>query len=217
MWKTLLRRFRSWQALTAGVLVVVVAAVYIVMVNARAKQTAPTIDAIERLNGMVFRKYSNDLSIPGLPRSFGPLVHVSFLGPKAGDRELEVLRGIPELRRLVLINTRVTDEGIAWLARFPKLSYLSIGNLDSTKNSGFGGALNNNPTAQWTGKGLKALTSLPNLQSISLAGPQTTDADLPALMSLKRLLVIDLYKTSVTKKGVVKLQKALPNCRVSYR
>jgi hypothetical protein len=217
MWKTLIRRFRMWPTLVAGVLVIVVAAVYVVMVNERAKQTAPTIAAIERLNGMVFRKYSNDLNIPGVPKSFGPPVHVSFLGPKTDDRELEVLRGIPELRRLVLINTRVTDERIAWLARFPKLTYLSIGNLDSTKNSGFGGALNNNPNAQWTGKGLKALTSLPNLQSISLAGPQTTDADLPALMSLKRLLVIDLYKTSVTKEGVAKLQKALPNCKVNYR
>ena len=216
MKEILIRRPRRWRTAAMTVLGIAAVAAYVAMANHRASQTARTIAAIERLNGMVIRKYSNDLKFPGVPQRFGPPDHVYFLGPKAGDRELEVLDGVPGLRILNLTNTRVTDEGIARLARFPKLNYLCIASIDLTKTAGPSGALNNT-APQWSGKGLAALKSLPELQSISLAGPHVTDADLPALMSLKRLLMIDLYQTSVTKEGVEAIRKALPSCQVTYR
>jgi hypothetical protein len=216
MWKTRIRRFRSWWVLTAGVLVIVAAAVYIVMVNERARQDERTIAAIKSLGGMVHQRYSDEFMYPGVTERFGTLNFVYFLGPRVGDQELKVLEGAPELRDLTLVNTRVTDQGIAWLTRFPKLYWLCVCSIDQTKISGPQAAFLNTPP-QWTVKGLGALKSLPNLRILTVSGPQVTDADLPALSTLKQLDWIDLHRTSVTKQGVAKLQKALPNCKVKTR
>ena len=220
MQETLIRRPRRWRTAVMIVLGMAALAVFVARANYRARQTARTIVAIERLNGLV-RGNALVRGLVGVKRTristlLGPPDDVYFQGPKAGDRELEVLSGLPELRVLNLSNTRVTDEGIARLARFPKLNDLCIANYDLIPPARPGTASIYTPP-RWTGKGLAGLKSLPNLQSISVAGPQVTDADLPVLMSLKRLRMICLTQTSVTKEGVDVLRKALPNCKVIYR
>lgn len=207
---------RRWRTATLIILGIAALAVYFAMANERVRQTARTIDAIARLNGRVESQHSIVFNIPGMPKKLGTPDHVSFFGPKLDDRELKVLDGLPRLRTLTMVNTRVTDDGIAWLARFPKLDCLAVANTDQTRIIGPRGASLNTPP-EWTGKGVRNLKLLPNLLVLQLGGPHVTDADLPALMSLKRLLAIDLFQTSVTKEGVATLRKSLPNCQVTYR
>ena len=168
-----------------------------------------------RLNGMASSRYRFRLG--GLTEvQLGPLESVYFVGPQANDRNLEVLRKVPELRILNLTNTQVTDDGLAILSEFPNLNALFIANIDHVKLIGPARArLNTVP--QISGKGLAALKGLTKLESIQLIGPITTDADLLAVRELKSLLFVDLKDTSVTDAGVAEFKKAQPNCVIRRR
>ena len=66
-----------------------------------------------------------------------------------------------------------------------------------------------------TDEGLKELVKLKKLTELILFGcKQITDAGLKELARLTHLDVLWLSETQVTKAGVVKLQKALPKCRI---
>jgi hypothetical protein len=172
---------------------------------------------INRLNGMATcQNRIGWSSFGGIEFEFGPLDNVYLLGPMVNDENLEVLGELPELRVLTLTNTRVTDEGLLQLSRFPKLNCLYIGNIDHVKLIGPAGAkLNTLPLL--TGKGLAKLKDLPNLQVIQLIGRLTADSDLHALHELKHLVFVDLMNTSVTDAGLAELKKALPNCKIGRR
>lgn len=174
------------------------------------------IRRIRSLNGLAITKHHITLPFAGIHIPFGPLDHIYFLGPKADDRSLQLLRDFPKLRILTLTNTRVTDEGLAELSRYPELTCLYIANIDHTKLIGpTGSSLNTAPLI--TGKGLERLKDLPRLQVVQLIGPQTTDEDLRAMAHLKHLVFVDLKDTRVTTAGIAELKKALPNCKISVR
>ena len=66
-----------------------------------------------------------------------------------------------------------------------------------------------------TDEGLKELTKLKKLTELILFGcKQITDAGLKELARLTHLDVLWVSETRVTKAGVVKLQKALPKCKI---
>jgi hypothetical protein len=175
-----------------------------------------TVREIEALNGLARAAYDINTGVAGMRLQFGPLQQVSLLGPQTDDGKLAVLDGVPGLRVLTLTNTRVTDEGLARLARFRDLNCFYFGNIDHTKIIGPAGAkLSTTPLAG--GKGLEALKNLPNLQVVQLYGPGTSDDDLKGLVSLKHLVLIDLMNTRATPGGVAELKKALPKCAIRLR
>ncbi len=179
------------------------------------REKASAIREIDALNGMATSRYRFG-RVGRTPVEFGPLESVYFLGPQLNDRNLEVLRKVPELRILNLTNTQVTDDGLAILSEFPNLNALSVANIDYVNLIGPAGArLNTVP--QFSGKGLAALRGLTKLESIQLIGPITTDADLMAVRELKSLLFVDLKDTSVTDVGVAELKNALPDCVIRQR
>jgi hypothetical protein len=170
---------------------------------------------IRALNGLVHSTGSLPLPLGGR-MNYGPQDIVYFLGPQTGDRELEVLRDVPSLRILTLTNTRVTDEGLAQLGRFPNLNCLYIGNIDHRKLIGPAGErLQTTPLI--TGKGLERLKDLPHLQVVQIIGSPTTDEDLKSLKGLKHLELLDLKDTKATASGVAELKKSLPNCKMTLR
>ncbi len=65
-----------------------------------------------------------------------------------------------------------------------------------------------------TDGGLKHLEGLTSLQSLSLRHTKITDAGLKYLEGLKNLEGLNLGYTKATKAGVMKLQQALPECRI---
>jgi hypothetical protein len=173
------------------------------------------IREIDALNGLAISRYH--FRLPGLRNvEFGPIESVYFLGPQVNDRNLEILHRVPELRILALTNTHVTDQGLALLSELWNLNCLYIRTIDQVKLIGPQGAFLNT-TPRISGKGLGSLSSLSNLQVISLIGPLTHDEDLQPLTQFEQLRLVDLKDTSVTDAGVAELKKALPNCMIRRR
>jgi hypothetical protein len=206
------RRRRGWKMALAFLIVVALPSFWFLA----GYRTRRTVERVRALNGMATSTSWIPLPIPGGRLEYGPLDDVYFLGPKTDDDGLEVLNEVPDLRRLTLTNTRVTDEGLARLARFRRLNCLYIGNIDHKKliRPAFA-RLDTDPLI--TGKGLASLKDLPNLEVVQLIGPSTTDEDLPSLKGLKHLILLDLKGTKVTDAGVADLRKALPNCKINVR
>ena len=171
---------------------------------------------VSALNGIASSTHKLGTPVSGFDLQYGPVDNVYFLGPKLDDRKLEVLDGFPDLRTINLTNTRVSDEGLTRLARFRELTNLYVGNLDHTKLIGPAGSrLDTRPLAG--GRGLGALKDLPKLHTVQLFGPGTSDDDLDGLASLEQLRTLDFMGTKVTKEGVARLQKHLPNCVIKLR
>ena len=63
---------------------------------------------------------------------------------------------------------------------------------------------------------LAHLSKLANPRSLNLDGTQVTDAGLVYLNRLTSLEQLNLRLTAVTPEGAAELQKALPNCNISY-
>ena len=59
-----------------------------------------------------------------------------------------------------------------------------------------------------------ALKGLPKLQTLDISGTPVDDSDLHTT-PLKDLRLLALHGTKVTAEGVAKLQKALPNCKIT--
>ncbi len=66
-----------------------------------------------------------------------------------------------------------------------------------------------------TGAGLVHLQGLTRLSYLSLYGTQVSDAGLEHLNGLTNLANLHVEGTRVTDAGVEKLQRALPECRIS--
>lgn len=61
---------------------------------------------------------------------------------------------------------------------------------------------------------LKDIECLHNLRSLELTSSGITDACLPHLEHLSQLESLHLHETRLTEQGILKIQKALPNCRI---
>ena len=147
------------------------------------------------------------------------------------DAEAKVLAEFPNLHKLSLYKTRITDEGLADLCRLSQLEYLSLSSPDVTSALFQHVArlqhLNCLGTWEWRidNADFEQLASLPNLTILSLVtrhvtdesvpyvvqlphlkrlqftGDQITDASLPHLQQIADLEWLDLHHTSVNKLG----------------
>ena len=127
------------------------------------------------------------------------LLHVTAVNVRGAfdDERLRALLPVAaQVTWLDLSGTRVTDAGLATLARMPNLTRLSLG------NTAVGDA------------GLRHLAGLARLENLNLYGTRVSDAGLDALRALGALRVVYLWGTRVTPEGRAALQGALPNARV---
>ena len=205
---------RSRWKLAAFALVLILA--WVAAYQIVTERSRRVVRRIEALNGMATQWLRLDVDFLRTRLQFGPIEQVYLLGPKTGDGELRVLDDVPRLKILTLTNTRVSDEGLASLARFRDLNCLYYGYIDHTKIIGEAGRkLETRPLGG--GKGLAALKDLPNLEVVQMHGPGTSDDDIEGFVALKRLKLLDLVNTRVTDEGVARLKKALPNCSIRRR
>ncbi len=100
------------------------------------------------------------------------------------DDGLLALVGLTELKWLDLSGTAVTDAGLVHLARLTGLRMLDLGNT------------------QVTDAGLARLTHLRELQELRLNGTQVTDVGLAHIKGLGNLQTLDLGNTRVTDAGM---------------
>ncbi len=122
---------------------------------------------------------------------------LDLVGSDVTNDGIDYITDLP-LESLRLDATKLTDEGIAKLAKIKTLRVLYIGD---------------NPLL--TAGGIKPLEALPNLRVLSVNAAPIGDEDLKALENFKALVFIDLGGTRVQGDGFVYL-KQLPNLRSLY-
>jgi Leucine-rich repeat (LRR) protein len=147
---------------------------------------------------------------------------VGAYGVPIADVDLESIRGSTQLKGLNLSLTKVTDAGLRNLKTLSQLEDLE---LSVTRVTDLGlkhlrgltklKSLNLNDT-RITDAGLESLSGLSRLQALTLSHTKLTDAGLDRLKGLTKLRELHLEGTNVTGAGVKDLQKALPNCTISF-
>jgi DNA-binding response OmpR family regulator len=171
---------------------------------------------------------------------------LDLLATRLSDEELgNLVRSLDDLRFLSLAETRITDAGVAHLARLRGLEEL---HLDDTEvgDAGLetlaalpGLRVLDLKRTKITDAGLARLQPLRGLRGLYLTGTAVTDAGLahlrglaeletlilwdtgisdaglPHLRGLSRLRELILWNTRVTERGVAALQAHLPECDIS--
>ena len=118
----------------------------------------------------------------------------------SSEAVVEIAKGAwPELNRLGLPGTILTDSGATGLANLPTLSRLELVLYQASDDQ------------------LRRLAPLQKLTILSLVnGSSLSDAGLEHLRPLTNLKILGLRNTQVTSAGVAKLQQALPNCKIEW-
>ena len=133
-----------------------------------------------------------------------------------------VLRALPELRYLHLVETATGDDALEGLSQSRQLHSLY---LERTKVSDAGlkhlSALNLSllylDQTQVTDAGVTQLAGMQNLQSLDLRRTQVTDASLDVLSPLKRLRHVMLQDSRVTLQRAQMLQDERPDMAVMLK
>lgn len=146
-----------------------------------------------------------------------------FRSATVTDEDMAVIGRANTLREVWLLDSHVSDAGLAHLAGLRKLQYLT---LYGDKFGDAGLAHLSELTelrslylfrTKVSDAGLVHLKKLKNLQSLILECTEVTDAGLVHLKSLKGLTSLGLLGTRVTAEGVADLKSAMPNVEVSYK
>jgi hypothetical protein len=163
------------------------------------------------------------------------LESLSFCGAFLGDEDLRDIATMNGLKALFLDNCRLGETGMASIGWLPRLTTLSL----SGTNVGDAGLAKLQDAQQLThldlsetpigNAGMKYLPTFVNLRFLNLTGTQITDEGLLSLRGMDHLESINLSgcagwehgvgratDTTVTDEGVQKLQKALPNCEITF-
>jgi hypothetical protein len=175
----------------------------------RGGKQREAVEAITRAGGKVWYRFEYDGNpfqekIPEQPlvrawlsRLLGKdFVEDVVAATVRNDAGLEVIGDLPQLERLDLWFSDVTDRGLANLKALKRLRLLS---LEATKI---------------TDGSLKHVAALPRLERLVLADTAVTDTGLEFLRSSMHLEYINLEGTHVTPEGVRRLSQALPNCEI---
>ena len=109
-------------------------------------------------------------------------------GGVAGDAEAEILATLPDVERLVLRGSPLSDQGFASLARCRSLRDLNV------------------PQAACTAAGIEALATLPNLERLRLGGPNLAGPEVArAIATLPQLESLHLIDVPIGDEGLAAL------------
>jgi len=133
------------------------------------------------------------------------LKRLSLCQTAVTDAGLRHLRNLSQLERLDLVGLVVTDRGMGVLPAFPKLTRLAVGTLD------VGGP--GKPRPVYSGPddprisdaGLAHLTTLKQLEELSIHDTRITDAGLEHVRGLVKLRTLKLSRARITGAGLARL------------
>ncbi len=155
----------------------------------------PAIGAIQALDGRQCTTRGFEL-LKDLPNLRRLVLNVSGVT----DKELEVIVECKNLRELVIPASGVTDAGVLLLAKLPRLEVL---------------ALSENPRI--TDKSMATIAGLERLQKLYLGKTSLTDQGLAELKPLEGLHQLHVAGTRVTAEAALKFADEMPNLRVVRR
>jgi hypothetical protein len=158
-----------------------------------AQRQERAVLAIHDLGGRVV-PWAEFIGEPG----YRKFLAVVFAGSNVTDDDLELLRPLNGPGNLILTDTKVSDAGLPHLIGLKRLHSLE---LNGTKI---------------TDAGLETIGTIHELVGLELERTLVTDAGLHHLEGLTNLSWLDLQNTKVTKAGMIKLQQALPNCKIHW-
>ncbi|MES2709731.1 MAG: c-type cytochrome domain-containing protein [Verrucomicrobiota bacterium] len=128
-----------------------------------------------------------------------PLLRIEWISGAGavGDKEVAELAAISgNIAELDLSETKITDEALTTVARFPRLTWLKL-----------------NDTAV-SDAGIAKLKGLANLNYLNLHSTNVSDTALTSLTGLRKLRQVFLWKTRVTPGEAAKFAKSIPDLRV---
>ena len=201
----------------------------------RVRKLRVAVAEVEQLGGDIsyVHELSSTTSEPPGPKWFRSVLGEDFFAEvnqinlrseRTDDETCAMIAQLPRIDSLIIKSDRVTDRGLADIAAANSLVALEIRSANVTA-SGLAslqrlqnlGSLvlsrNNSDTDAW----LSALRSLNQVRNLYLDDTDTTDAGLLKLESCVWLEFVDLTGAEVTKQGVQRLRKSLPDCKVSFR
>jgi hypothetical protein len=173
----------------------------------RVRNQRLVVAEIERLNGHMYYDYERNfnvgLSTSAAPEPPGPkwlrdllgvdyfaeVVEISVSDPQVTNDTLARLLSLPHLQLLCVDSDRITDSGVAMVARSKELISFDVISKSVTVAS------------------IDHLQGLPNLQFLRCSGSQVNDSWIGAIAKLKSLHTLALNDTRVTDKGLVDLAK----------
>jgi hypothetical protein len=129
-----------------------------------------------------------------------PLLRVEWVSGAnhVTDEQISQIAALAEnVTELDLGDTQATDGGLKMLPSFNKLTYLDLHNTGVTDVT------------------VEAIRELQYLEYLNLYGTEITDVSLPNIAKLKRLKAIYIWKTGISEEGAEKLQRALPDAKIS--
>lgn len=104
------------------------------------------------------------------------------------NKGMEGLAGLKKLRRLLLRDALLTDDGLKSIAGLSHLEELDLSGV------------------RVTDKGIEYLRDLKAMRRLTLLGVQATDASMDVIAGMDHLEVLNLYRTKVTNTGIAKLR-----------
>lgn len=129
-----------------------------------------------------------------------PLLRVEWVSGASlvTDKEVAALVQIGgNISELDLGETKITDEALTTLAKFPRLTWLNLNNTAVTD------------------AGIAHLKPLTNLAYLNLHSTNVSDNALLSLTTLRKLRQVYLWKTRVTSAEAAKFAKTIPDLKVT--
>jgi thiol-disulfide isomerase/thioredoxin len=161
-----------------------------------------------------------DAHLKELPRFNRALEILDLKAPNVGDAGVRSIAELTEVFLLLLHNLKVTDEGLAPLARLKKLANLELSECKGVHGAGLKHlrALPRFSTLQFRRSGLRDaelahLHDLRHLRLLTIQEEQITDAAVPHLKGFaapQNFAELMLYDTAITAEGVAALRQSRP-------
>lgn len=153
---------------------------------------------------------------------FKTVVDIDLRDTHADDATCRQLLELPSLEAIDLADTNVTDTGATALATLREISQISLDRTDVGDETLF--ALCSLRHLTWitlsetrvTDDGVLKLLAHVQLSVLALDGTRVTDSTVGALASQTKLTSLFLYDTDASVEALDELDRALPECIISY-
>ncbi len=137
------------------------------------------------------------------------LEKLTFAGSSTGDKAMEAIAQLTQLKEFRTWHTAQTQAGNAYLLKLPQLAILRLGQRLPEWGKDSPASLDEST--------LVTVAKIQTLQSLELTEMRLTSAVLPHLQALPNLKKLKIEMSAISAEDVAKLKDGLPNCEVTHK